>query len=75
MNWTWKTGTTIGMIIAAICVATGVLFARGLGLDDFWTGLSVGFLSVICFGIAVMMSKKRTVSASPARTVAHSNRG
>ena len=73
MNWTWKTATLVGLLAAALCIGLAMVFTRGLGLDDFWTGISVGFLSVICFAIAVVMSRKRTVSPN-ARTAAHRNR-
>ena len=73
MNWTWKTATLFGLFTVALCIGLAMVFTRGLGLDDFWTGISVGFLSVISFAIAVVMSRKRTVSPNP-RSLTHGNR-
>ena len=61
MNWNWKSGTSVGVSIGAICAALGALFAHALqGCSCFWQGVPVGFLAVMVTALAAYALKRRT---------------
>ena len=57
-NVNWNSRASVGVFIAAVSVALAMLFTLGLGRDNFWDGVTAGFLTVAIFGASVYVSMK-----------------